>query len=651
MRVLLSSIFASMFLLALQTVHAQRQWTMKDIPIVSNIDSLVNLLPLANKNSIDYINLLITIKRNRQLFNSDRVTEYQKEIDSLSRKIGYTFGEGFANYSQSHYALIMAYEEVKNPALQALQARNQFYSINDSLGVYYASLLYIKNYANYLYFVSKNNFAGFENGPTLDLYQCLTDSIQPYFTFVNSYSNYLGSARERISYYYLMANTVTRFNKTKEKNLVSMHYLDSAIYLANKAPKQLDYLNNLYYKKAKVYLDDSMYADANKYFHITLQTIPCKESNISYLALEKIAEIFLKTNQLDSCLYYYKKSLEITNITDEEELATANKIADTYILNKNYLAAFQYKCIAYNFVIEMQEKNFKAQINTYKDYEKIKDQEVKNSQLQLAKKNAEEKIWIGTLMLLFLIAGIVFITRAYNNLKKANLEIEKLQQNREHFYSIIAHDLYSPVNSYQDMAQTVNFLLKEKNYTQIEKIALKIDKTGLQLKNLMQNLFQWSLSQKEHLSFNAESTNISNCVNNIMQLYAPIAEAKQIQINLSINEELLVYTDPNYLTTVLRNLIDNAIKNATNNSYIQIESQFISNQIYLSIKNQTELSADKYNIIKQLFSSTYNWQVGEKGIGLGLILIRDFTKKIGATILTELDNNQITFTLCIPSYN
>lgn len=648
MRVLRSTIVATLLFLVYNNAHAQKEWKMKDIPIVSNLDSLISLLPNANKNSIDYINLLITIERNRQLFNSDSQTEYQKEIDSLSRKIGYTFGKGFANYSQSHYALIMTFEEVKNPALQALQARNQFYSINDSLGVYYASLLYIKNYANYLYFISKNKFAGFENGPTQDLYQCLKDSIQPYFIFVNNYSSYLGSARERISYYYLMANIVTRFNKTKEKNLASMRYLDSAIYLANKAPKQLDYLNSLYFKKAKVYLDDSMYTDAKNYFQITLQTIPCKESNVSSFALEKIAEIFLNTNQLDSGLYYYKKSLTIDYITDEDAFFTANKIADIYVLNKNYLAAFQYKCQAYDFMLKMYEKNFEAQINNYEDSEKIKDQEVKNNQLQLAKKNADEKLLLGTLMLLFLIAGIIFIAKANRNLKKANLEIEKLQKNREQLYSIIAHDLYSPLNSYQDMAQTVNFLLKEKNYTQIENIALKIDKTGLKLRNLMQNLFQWSLSQKDALVFKVDQINLNQTINEQLNLYNSLAEAKNLDFKVSIDLAHIINTDKNHLQTIFRNLIDNAIKNSPANETIVLSTQSSAKNIEFTISNKTTISEEKLNILQSLFDSKQNWQVGQEGIGLGLILIRDFAMKMKGSIIVFKENDMLTFSIQFP---
>ncbi len=647
MRVL-SIIFSTFLLLVYNKAHAQRQWKMKDIPIINNIDSLVSQLPHAIKNNIEYVNLLITIECNRQWFNSDKESEYYKEIDSLSRKIGYTFGEGIANYSQSHFALIMAFDEVKSPALQALKARNLFSSINDTLGVYYASLLYIKNYANYLNFISRNKLEGFKNGTTQDLYQNLRDSIQPYFTFANNYCTYLGSTREKISYYYLMAHTVTRFNKTKEKNLASMRYLDSAIYLANKEPKQLDYLNKLYFKKARVYIDDSMYADAKKYLHIALQTIPSKESKIAYLALQELAESFLTTNQLDSSLYYYKKSLAIPLIPSMDKLNSVENIADIYIKKKNYLAAYSYKNQAIELMQKIDENNFNAQINTYKDYEKIKDQEVKNSQLQLAKKNADEKIWIGTMMLLFLIAGVVFITRAYSNLKKANLEIEKLQKNREQFYSIVAHDLYSPINSYQDMAQTVNFLLKEKNYNQIEKIALKIDKTGLQLKNLMQNLFQWSLSQKDSLVFKLEQINLNQTIHEQLKLYSPIAEAKNLNFKISVHESHNILTDKNHFQTVLRNLIDNAIKSSPENEIIMLSTQSSAINIEFTISNKTTISEDKFKILQSLFDSKQNWQVGQEGIGLGLILIKEFTKKMGATVQVSKENDQIQFELSLP---
>jgi signal transduction histidine kinase len=358
---------------------------------------------------------------------------------------------------------------------------------------------------------------------------------------------------------------------------------------------------------------------------------------------------------VDSAVFYYKRSLSELSKNKEGdpllEILVHSQLAENLEKLNNFHEALEHKKIAFNLLQKLNDKSILNAFNLQKNYETIKEKEIKEKTLELKNKNAELKIFISTGLLIVLSLAFFFIYYSRKKLTKAYLQIQELQTSRENFYSIVAHDLRSHIDSYQDMAGMVSFLLKQEKYTQIQKIALQIDKTGLLLKNLLQNLFQWSLSQKEHLSFNAEPIQMSKCIENIIQIYSPMAEAKQIKIQSSIDEQQQVFTDPNYLTTVLRNIVDNAIKNSKQGTCINIQSKSSLNQISLSIQNQAQLTTEKFNIIKQLFSSTHDWQVGEKGIGLGLILIRDFTKKMGGTIRAELDENQITFTLCIPSYN
>lgn len=634
--------------LFIQTSFCKSQIKMYDIKVIYNLDSMVMLLPSFNKISTEYINLLITIERNRQWFNSDKEGDYYKEIDSLSRKIGYTFGEGFANYSYSHLGMIKTFDEIKSPALQALKAMNQFYSIKDYSGVYYSSILYIKNFSNYLAFISKNKLENFNENKPINLVSCLKDSVKIHLKFVNDYSITFGTRRDRIAYFKLLADINTRFAKTKENNFQSKNYLDSAIQFANLIPKQNDLLNSLFYAKARIYLDDSDYDDAKTYFLLTLNTIPNEESSLKYLALQKIGTLFYERNLLDSSLFYFKKSLTEPFITVGDKQRSLDNIANLYLAKKDYVNAFEYKSLANETLIKLSEESYNAQINSYKDFEKIKNQEIKNNQLLAYKKTADLKLLFSIVTLLFLSSIITIVAILYKRLANSKKSILQLQTSRENFYSIVAHDLRSHVNSYQDMAGMVSYLIKEKKYTQIEKIAFQIDKTGLLLKNLLQNLFQWSLSQKEHLAFNIESVNVKDCIDQVTLTYSPIAEAKNIQINISIDKDHQIKTDKNHFTTILRNLIDNAIKNSNTGTSVSIVATSETNILKLSVQNISNLSDEKFNIIQSLFASQKEWQVGEHGMGLGLILIKEFTKKMNGYVEVQKENEVISFELSFP---
>jgi len=150
------------------------------------------------------------------------------------------------------------------------------------------------------------------------------------------------------------------------------------------------------------------------------------------------------------------------------------------------------------------------------------------------------------------------------------------------------------------------------------------------------------------LAVNKEAVNFNDCIQQILLVYTPIAKAKNIHIKSDIQHNIQINADQNFLATILRNLIDNAIKNTAPNLEILITANFKLEVLKLTIQNPTNISDEKFTTLETFFTSKKEWQVGEKRMGLGLILIKEFTKKMNGCIEVKKENEVISFELSFP---
>jgi len=203
---------------------------------------------------------------------------------------------------------------------------------------------------------------------------------------------------------------------------------------------------------------------------------------------------------------------------------------------------------------------------------------------------------------------------------------------KDKFFSIIAHDLKNPVYNLISLSE---FLIKNIDTWKLEKIkefVIYINETSKQGFNLLENLLVWARSQTGKLENNPTNFKINNIINENIDLHKNLALNKKIEIKNCLNSESIINADLNMISTVIRNLISNAIKYTNENGTINIYSEDFNenDKLFQKIIIQDSGVGIKQKDIDKLFVIDNNFSTPgtneEKGTGLGLILCSEFIK-------------------------
>ena len=239
-----------------------------------------------------------------------------------------------------------------------------------------------------------------------------------------------------------------------------------------------------------------------------------------------------------------------------------------------------------------------------------------------------------------------------NLLKKQNKELIVAKENAElsnstkdKFFSIIAHDLRSPFSSMLGFAEILEDDYDDYN-TDEKKKFINIIHNGLKATfSLLENLLFWSRSQRGLIDFTPEIINLHLLFYKTSALLKLSANDKSIKITNKISEHILVKADEEMLSTIIRNLISNAIKFTPEGGEIIINAQLINVDgkfVEISVKDTGVGIANK--IQETLFdigeSTSTKGTKNENGTGLGLILCKEFVEKHGGVIGVESEINK-----------
>ncbi len=225
-------------------------------------------------------------------------------------------------------------------------------------------------------------------------------------------------------------------------------------------------------------------------------------------------------------------------------------------------------------------------------------------------------------------------------------ELKKLNLEKDRLFSIVAHDLRSPLASIQGYLESMGSeKLTEGERKFLETELLKLTRNT---SSMLNNLLQWSSSQIKgdvHLKPVLAHQVFEEC----LSLQLPTAEQKGVTIKNNILQECQVLADANMLELVVRNLINNAIKFTSAGDRIVLECKTTQNEVHLSISD-TGVGIPELKQ-KDIFTSQVKSARGtnhETGIGLGLKLCYDFLTKMGGEIqFSSLEGKGTTFTLIL----
>jgi len=251
-----------------------------------------------------------------------------------------------------------------------------------------------------------------------------------------------------------------------------------------------------------------------------------------------------------------------------------------------------------------------------------------------------------------LIKDITERKKAEISLQESEIRLKELNTTKDKFFGIISHDLRGHFTSILGYAELLKL---KKDEIQLQKNKIYVDKlyeVSSNANTLLENLLEWSRIQMNQHHFEPESIDLKTLINEIIAVMKPQIKDKDIQVNYNIERPALIKGDYNMMNSIMRNLISNAVKFSNINGEITISLQKESNINIISVSDNS-IGISKHNQAK-LFSLSENYTTkgtsGEKGIGLGLLICKDFVEKHGGKIWVESElgkGSKFTFTLPI----
>ncbi|MBN1599474.1 MAG: hypothetical protein JW894_14360 [Bacteroidales bacterium] len=235
---------------------------------------------------------------------------------------------------------------------------------------------------------------------------------------------------------------------------------------------------------------------------------------------------------------------------------------------------------------------------------------------------------------------------------KINKALQELNATKDKFFSIIAHDIKNPFGTIMGFLDLLQLNFRQWTDDKKEQIVNILKETSDNVYSLLENLLQWSRSQRGIIEYNPENLSIKGQINTVLKLLNEAANTKNIVLeNLVQEDDIKVYADKRMLDTILRNLIGNAIKFTRSGGKVVIRS--CEDNTFQKIEvsdNGVGMTPDQlrniFKIDSQLSAQGTN---NESGTGLGLILCKEFIDKHGGNISVESEPEKgSTFCFTIP---
>jgi len=410
-------------------------------------------------------------------------------------------------------------------------------------------------------------------------------------------------------------------------------------------------LSNAYIHEADIH---NLMQSHEKAIALYNQAIPIKEElgdkeglARAYLGLAKV--------------YYERGNLRISRLmADEalelsEEIGALEHVAAAYQVKEDVAALRGDYHSAYAFKLEQQK--ISDSILDAQTSRVVMEMEFRHRSRDLAKENENLKIQsalttelmkkrnaftiaiagLAILLLVGLVLGVFLFRKLRNSslkleeknlvITRQNMKLDTLNRTKDRMMSIIAHDLRGTIGNQLTAIEVLN---------RIESTGQKgIDKNSLlgNLKHsasysleLLENLLHWSRLEENKSYFHPEQLNLSLVVRVCISLFDETARNKGIQVENHLEEDLPLQADRIMLETIIRNLLSNAIKFSDSGSTIHISAEDRKGSIRFCISDEG-IGMDPGQLEKIMHNGghTRRGTANEKGAGIGMTLIREFT--------------------------
>lgn len=235
-------------------------------------------------------------------------------------------------------------------------------------------------------------------------------------------------------------------------------------------------------------------------------------------------------------------------------------------------------------------------------------------------------------------------------IKNFNEELKSLNASKDKFFSIIAHDLKSPLSGLLGFTEILVDEYDDLEDEEIKEFVGHAHQAAKNLNALLENLLEWSRIQVGKMVFEPVKLNVESVFEDIFGLFIHNSRSKNIKLEKNVDPSINVYADRNTFKTIMRNLVSNGIKFTRDGGAISLVAAEKNGFIEISVQD-SGVGISQENIDK-LFRIDVNYTTPgtnkERGTGLGLVLCKELVEKNGGRIWVESEigkGTKFTFTL------
>ncbi|RLD80361.1 MAG: hypothetical protein DRJ10_07530 [Bacteroidetes bacterium] len=404
----------------------------------------------------------------------------------------------------------------------------------------------------------------------------------------------------------------------KQKNSKKAYIYSKKAYLMAKKTREFGLQKEASEILAKSCEFSGLYKEAYQYY-VVFKTI--NDSLYNEKNLRKITGLEYK--------YKYEKEKQAAELEQhKKDIVLAKKANKQLIIRNSFIGGFILMLLLALIVFRSLTQKRKANLILAMQKQDIEE---KNAELSQQKEEIQSQA---------------------EKLQTANNNLQKLNATKDKFFSIIAHDLKSPFNTMLGFSEILNDNFDKYDIKEQKKL-FGIVHSGIQnTYKLLEDLLLWSRSQKGIIDFNPQKVKLYELSNDIVELLTQSAESKTINIINKIPKDIYVHADKEMLSTIIRNLISNAIKFTQKEGTVEIGIQtnhgLSEHKTYVKdngIGIPKKIQSDIFEVGE---STSTKGTEGEIGTGLGLILCKEFVDKHGGKIWVESEvgkGSEFIFTL------
>lgn len=232
------------------------------------------------------------------------------------------------------------------------------------------------------------------------------------------------------------------------------------------------------------------------------------------------------------------------------------------------------------------------------------------------------------------------------DISEQNERLKTLIAEKDKLFSLISHDIATPLTLIQGYLEMLDDVPGKKE-TEVRNALLSLTR---RTSDMLVNMLTWSKSQMKGVKINIQSFNVNQLLQSSLPLYHAIAEAKDISIDTSACSDVFISADEEMTKAIFRNLLSNAIKFTPSHGRIKLAIEKNGTLCYIHISdNGIGMSPGKQNELFTLNSQATYGTHNETGVGLGLVLCKEFVELQKGIIKVEsVENEGSRFTVGLP---